>query len=148
MLEYRTYRSSEELYKYLPESDIKFFNEYNLLNGMSWSSEKYVYFCCFDNNKIVGVLSFREDGCIEMTFPEYGFRRWLSYVSVNNKYRNRGIASHLIEYMFQYCKKKKYDKILISEFTPQGWCRIKRVIERLSDKYGVNTFITEYLERK
>ena len=93
-------------------------------NCTPWNDKSKFYFLCMlDGNKIVGMIKFKVGGSYSLEYPKYN--NWVSFVSVDKEYRNRGIAKQLIEKLFKFANDNNYS-ILQSSYSEDGNKYIKK----------------------
>lgn len=98
-------------------------------------NEEFHYFCVEKNNEIIAVLKLKEGGNYSLKNNKYN--NWISYISVNKDFKNKGYSKILIEECFKYLKKNKKE-ILVSGYTKEGFQKLKKTIKDMSKKYEVN----------
>lgn len=82
-----------------------------------------------DDDKIIGSVALQEN-------PYDKKQVWFKHVTVDNKYRNKGIARALIERAFEFVSKHpKYSSISISSFSDEGESKLKPLFKKLETKY-------------
>lgn len=94
----------------------------------SWMyNDKKDFFVFIDNDTIYGMIEMQQS-------PYEDNVIWISFVSIDPKYRNKGIATLLIEQGILLCKKRKKD-LLLSSYTEMGSKYLQTTITKLQKKY-------------
>lgn len=115
---------------HISKSKIKYFS---MSNG-ECGGEKFVFFCAFINNDLVGIAKLKTEGRPSLRNPEW--KNWISYVSVHEDYFGHGIGKNLVQNLFEYCKKENLS-VLTSEYSVRGWFHLRKCIRSCADKLGV-----------
>jgi hypothetical protein len=117
---------AEEMAKIFKKSGYEDCNEINFL---CWSniyeigmSENF-FFCAFSDDTLVGVAKLKTKGKDSLKYP--GFYNWLSFISVKEGFKGKGISKILIDEMFSFIEKEKLDHLLISGYTEDGFNCLK-----------------------
>jgi len=125
--------SQEEMEEsFLNEKCLKI--EHLSLNTITSGKGKNHFFSYFVDGTIVAVLKLRT-GQETMMFE--GVFNSLNFVSVNSEYKNRGIASKLIDEMFLFLKKRGLGDVTITGYEPEGLLYLPKKIEKSSKEYGI-----------
>jgi len=90
-----------------------------------WRNDLYVV--AFDGDTIVGILDYAY--CTEPTFQ--GHLHFLSYVSIDPVYQNRGIATKLIQYWVETVLKVDLGVCGCSGFTESGFNYLIPIFDKL-----------------
>lgn len=118
--------TDDELYNYLYQDDYELFQlnmdsiksriKYFEINNGYWRDNIYV--CEVVDDLIVGVLCYS----ITKNGPTFqGHNHFISYVSVDPNFQNKGIATKLIEYWVKNVYKLTLGQCALSEFTENGF---------------------------
>jgi len=91
--------------------------------------------CCFDDDLLVGVVKLKTGGSESVWHP--GYKNWLSYVSVDPDYKNKGIATKLLDLTFKFAAEKKIN-VLMSGYTQEGWDYIRDKVHLFAKEYNVD----------
>jgi len=70
-----------------------------------------IIFVCEINNIIVGTAKLLIEQKYIHNLSKYGR---IEDVIIKNEYRNKGVGSHMIKYIIDYCKKYKFFKVSLS----------------------------------
>lgn len=89
---------------------------------------------CLDGKKVIGVLGIQKSPYEKNTM-------WLKYVSVDEQYRNQGIAKSLLEKLYQKATKEGFT-IKRSTPTEMGKKYLTNIHKKLQDKYKKVKVIT------
>jgi ribosomal protein S18 acetylase RimI-like enzyme len=96
---------------------------------------EFNYFCAMDEDKIVGMLKFKTGGSESLWNP--GYNNWVSFISVDPEYRNRGIAKKLIRMLFEFANENKYS-VLQSRYSDDGLKYIKKEFNKVASEYDID----------
>lgn len=110
-----------ELYPFLNAIDPQFLFQMD---------RKDIFFVVLNNNEeIIAslVLGYNEKG-----WDNHKEKYMMHSVSVDEKYQGQGYAKHLINILFDYCKKNKITGIRQSAYTKQGQKKIKKIFKSIS----------------
>jgi ribosomal protein S18 acetylase RimI-like enzyme len=80
------------------------------------NSDKHILVVIEEENKIIGLLCGHEE---ESPSEPYFIKRKYLHIEnivVDEKYRNKGYGSQLLEYIKNYCKEKGYSDIILETF--------------------------------
>lgn len=97
-----------------------------------FDGSKYIFFCAFHNDLLVGMLKFKVGGHASIWHPSY--KNWVSHISIDRNYKNRKIGTELINMLFEYAEKMNYN-ILQSAYSKEGKEYISKVFIRVSEKH-------------
>lgn len=86
------------------------------------------FFCVFNGNTLVGVAKLKTKGKDSINYS--GFYNWLSFLSVKEGFKGKGISKILIDEMFSFIEKEKLDHLLISGYTEDGFNYLKAYLNK------------------
>ncbi|MBX0310751.1 MAG: GNAT family N-acetyltransferase [Sulfurihydrogenibium sp.] len=86
------------------------------------------FFCVFSGDTLVGVAKLKTKGKDSICYP--GFYNWLSFLSVKEGFKGKGISKILIDEMFSFIEKEKLDHLLISGYTEDGFNYLKPYLNK------------------
>lgn len=129
--------SSNEMSKYIyrdDEYDPRFQNykdggKFKYLSSDDFNSNEVRFFIIKENDLVVGLAHIRKSPYTENTW-------WLSYLSIDKDYQNKGYASKLTDYIFKWFNKNNLN-FETSSYTEEGMIKLKPLFNKLAQKYKV-----------
>ena len=125
-------------YKYISGTDLSKFITYSKKNRGVFDRIKYLHpsemtqedhIIALEGEKIVGNLAFQIN-------PYNKTEVWLKHVSVDEKYRNKGIAKKLAEMAVEKISKiRTINTLAVSSYTKQGFQYLPKIFTELDKKY-------------
>lgn len=109
--------------------------KYFSLNYDHISSVKFIFFCLFsEDNKLKGYLKIKLGGIESMYYPT--FKNWICAFEIDSLYRGNGYAKLLIEETFKYLQENKYDHLLQSGYSTEGF-KLRTFFDEMAKKYSI-----------
>lgn len=117
-------------------NNIKYYDSKDLFPYMVTDENNYhIYFCAFNKNKIIGMLKLKVGG--HSSCFHNGWKNWVCFISINEKFQSKGISRNLIKMMYKYAKQNNLN-ILMSGYSELGFQRIKKIFAEESKNYNVD----------
>lgn len=91
------------------------------------------YIVAVEHDEIIGVIMLTVDGQEMTCWP--GFHKTMNYVTVAPAHQGKGVATALINAMFEHCRKNKISHIIQSGYTEEGKSKIMKVFDKVSANY-------------
>lgn len=125
------YYSGEDFIREVYHDNIDRINEFKYFNNRSDFNELHnvKLFTIILNNEIVGLAHIRKNPYIENTY-------WLSYLCIIEKHENKGLASILSKYIFNWFKKENI-QFETSSYSESGFIKLKPLFNKLSKELNV-----------
>jgi ribosomal protein S18 acetylase RimI-like enzyme len=117
----------------------KYFNIADLINPLNPSNEKKLFPIIEQDGKIIGISELEPK-------PNEPNVAWLKFISVDPAYRGQGFASKLAESVFRYAKENGLS-LESSSYSPEGFQKLKALLNRYAQEYDVNFIDTENILR-
>lgn len=127
-----TYSYTGDEFREVYRKNIKSINELMYFDNTTnfYESENVNFFIVKIDNNIAGIAHIRKSPYIDNTY-------WLSYLSVNHEYQNRGVASKLSDFVFRWFKDNNI-QFESSSYTEEGFLKLKPLFNKLAVKYDVD----------
>lgn len=97
-------------------------------------SVEYIFFVARTDKMTVGIAKLKLGGFDSCYYP--GFCNWISFVSVREGYEGLGIASNLIEMLFQH----DMDHVIASGYSTRGYHFLRKKVIAAASLAGVRLF--------
>lgn len=94
-----------------------------------FKNEPVYFFTIKENDLDVGIAHIRKSPHIENTF-------WLSYLCIDPYYENKGYATKLSTFIFEWFRDNNY-QFETSSYTEAGFVKLKPLFNRLAKKFNV-----------
>lgn len=109
---------------------IKYYHSGDFLDDAIKTSVDVRFFVLLLNDKIIGLAHIRKSPYQTNTY-------WLSYLSILEKYQNKGYSSILAESVFKWFSEEKMT-FLNSSYSKDGFLKLKKIFNKLAIEYNVN----------
>ena len=117
-------REIVDTYARMPENE-NLFKRFKYLSPRHLENEEVL--TVLDGKQIVGAAGLEKSPYEENVY-------WMKYVEVDSRVREKGIASKLIQAMFDFARKRK-TRLRSSSYSDMGDLRLKKVVDRVRTEY-------------
>ncbi len=149
---FKVFQNGNEFYNYISTNGLDGSFDPRFINKRNGGYGTFKYFSYMDyqiepnnvkffvikiNDVIVGMAHIRKSAYKENVW-------FLSYISMDDSYKNKGYASLLSDYMFKWFKDNDIT-FETSSYSEDGYIKLKPLFKKLSIKYGVDFIDKERL---
>jgi GNAT superfamily N-acetyltransferase len=124
------HNKSKRFYEFDRGGRFKYFLYTDFKNSYNTDPDSVRFFTVKENDLVVGLAHIEKSPYAENTY-------WLSYLSIDPKFENKGYASILSEFIFKWFKKHNLT-FETSSYSSSGFIKLKPLFNKLSKKYNVN----------
>lgn len=96
-----------------------------------YNRNQFVWICLADGSDITGCICLRYSESVNGVHE----RRWIQYIEVHPSYRSLGLATALINCMFEVCNALNVFEIEQGVYTQDGNQYVKHVFARVADEW-------------